>query len=71
MTKPTITIRQATTNDKDLLTGFRISQFKTAKEFEVNNFQDFSKQQGQNLIIENGKEIISEAFPIISYAVNY
>jgi hypothetical protein len=57
--KPILTIRYATTADSERLTDFRISQFKTAKEFELINSDLLSYQNGQIFIIESNKEIIS------------
>jgi hypothetical protein len=59
MPKPTITIRQATSDDIEKVTQFRIDQFKTAKEFEVVSTELFSVMKGQVLIAELDNEIIS------------
>ncbi len=56
MTKPIITIRQATPDDKAKVTQFRIDQFRTAKEFEVVNTKLFSEMKGQVLIAELDNE---------------
>ncbi len=57
--KPILTIRNATAADSECLTDFRISQFKTAKEFELLKPDLLSYQNGQIFIIETNKEIIS------------
>jgi hypothetical protein len=59
MTKPTITIRKATLDDIEQLTEFRISQFKTAKEFRVVDTKPFSEFKGTVLVAEMENEIIS------------
>lgn len=59
MTKPIITIRQATLDDNEQLTNFRISQFKTAKEFELLGTKDFSSQFGSVWVATRDNEIIS------------
>ena len=59
MTKPSIKIRLATINDTEQLTDFRISQFKTAKEFEIKSLDTFSRQSGTTIIAEIQGEIIS------------
>jgi len=59
MTKSTITIRLATLDDSDSLTDFRISQFKSAKEFELLNPSLLSKQSGQIFIAELDNKIVS------------
>ncbi|MFN8277213.1 MAG: hypothetical protein U0T84_07010 [Chitinophagales bacterium] len=59
MTKPTIIIRQANLDDSEQLTDFRISQFKTAKEFELLGTKDFSSQYGNVWVATRDSEIIS------------
>lgn len=59
MTKPTITIRQATLDDKEQLTEFRIAQFKTATEFTVLDTKPLSEFKGQVLVAEIDNQIIS------------
>ena len=59
MTKQTITIRQATLQDTEKVTQFRIDQFRTAKEFELLSIDPLSQMKGQVLIAEFENEIIS------------
>ena len=59
MTKPTITIRQATLNDNDPLTKFRVSQFLSAKEFKLSGTNSFSMQSGIVWVATIEDEIIS------------
>jgi hypothetical protein len=59
MTKPIISIRQATLEDREKVTQFRIDQFRSAKEFTVANTDVFSVMKGKVLIAELNKEIIS------------
>lgn len=57
--KPTLTISFASIGDSDRLTEFRISQFKSAKEFELLDTTLLTKQRGNIFIIEKENEIIS------------
>lgn len=58
-TKPTLTIRYATPADSDRLTDFRISQFKTAKEFELIIPELLSMQSGYIFLVEQNEFIVS------------
>ena len=65
--KQTLTIRYATSADSDRLTNFRISQFKTAKEFEILDLKSLSKQSGAVYIVELDGELISTMqFEVVS-----
>ena len=57
--KPKITIRYATPADSDRITEFRITQFKTAKEFELINPSLLALQRGHIYLIEQDDQIIS------------
>jgi hypothetical protein len=57
--KPILTIRFANEADNVKLTEFRVSQFKTAKEFELLNPALLSLQKGLIYIIEQDGIIIS------------
>lgn len=57
--KKTLTIRYANSSDSDRLTDFRISQFKSAKEFELLDSSVLSLQRGHIYLVEDGDQIIS------------
>lgn len=57
--RQTLTIRYATSADSDRLTDFRISQFKTAKEFELAKPELLSKQSGFIFIVEEEGILVS------------
>lgn len=57
--KPILTISYANIHDNDRLTEFRISQFKSAKEFELLDTKLLTKQRGNIFIVEKENEIIS------------
>lgn len=59
MTKPTINIRQATIDDTEKITQFRIDQYKTAKEFEILDLDALSEQRGKIYLAELDDRIIS------------
>ena len=57
--KPILTISFANIHDNDRLTEFRISQFKSAKEFELLDTKLLTKQRGNIFLVEKENEIIS------------
>ena len=57
--KPTIIIRQATIDDSDRLTYFRILEYKSSKEFELLNIAPLRQQYGFVYIAEYEGRIIS------------
>jgi len=57
--RQTLIIRYATSADSDRLTDFRISQFKTAKEFELLSPNLLAQQRGHIFIAEQHQDIVS------------